>query len=155
MFTFKDSNFYVNQVCVPYCRAAVGLEDGDVVDINLNARVLQGSSLDARKLTKSANGEYIVLGEHLNREVVIQTEHGYAIEDGHYPAGTHVRAYRLKNLVGVEFVTDRIASATVGKSYRYDGEKFVEGGSASVWFKVISVDNGIATVVITDEQPAG
>lgn len=142
MFTFKDSNFYVNQVCVPYCRAAVGLEDGDVVN----------ADLEARTLTKSAGGEYIVLGEHLNREVIIPTEHGYAIEDGHYPVGTHVRAYRLQNLMGIEFVTDRIAGAAVGKSYRYDGGKFVEGGSASVWFKVISVNGGVATVMVTKEQ---
>lgn len=145
MFTFKDSNFYVNQVCVPDCSSAADLVDGDVVN----------ADLEARTLTKSAVGEYIVLGEHLNREVIIPTEHGYAIEDGHYPVGTHVRAYRLKNLVGVEFVTDRIASAVVGTSYRYDGGKFVSGGSAAVWFKVISVNNGIATVVVTDAQPAG
>ena len=145
MFTFKDSNFYVNQVCVPDCSSAADLVDGDVVN----------ADLEARTLTKSAVGEYIVLGEHLNREVIIPTEHGYAIEDGHYPVGTHVRAYRLKNLMGIEFVTDRIASAAVGTSYRYDGGKFVSGGSAAVWFKVISVNNGIATVVVTDVQPAG
>lgn len=142
MFTFKDSNFYVNQVCVPDCRAAADLVDGDVVNADLAARTL----------TKSAGGEYIVLGEHLNREVIIPTKHGYAIEDGHYPVGTHVRAYRLKNLVGVEFVTDRITSAAVGTSYRYDGEKFVSGGTASVWFKVISVNNSIATVMVTEQQ---
>ena len=145
MFTFKDSNFYVNQVCVPDCSSAADLVDGDVVNVDFAAR----------KLTKNAGGEYIVLGEYLNREVVIPTEHGYAIEDGHYPVGTHVRAYRLKNLIGIEFVTDRITSAVVSTSYRYDGEKFVSGGTAAVWFKVISVNGGVATVMVTEGQAAG
>lgn len=144
MFQFKDSNFYVNQVCVPDAVAQSTLHDG--------ARVTYDPA--ARTATFNATGDYIVLGEALNRDSVTEVETGlYQIKHGGgYAAGTPARIYRLANLVGLEFVTDKGKGAVKGNFYQIDASgALVAGGSAAIRLKCIGVNGDIATLICTDE----
>lgn len=139
MFTFKDSNFYLNQVCVPYCVCTEGLHDGSFVDVDHENKVLHSA----------ANGEYILIGERLNRALAMPEANGYSVyvnESFHLP-GTCARAYRVENLLGVEFYAslqeDGVSPMTTTKVEA--GNVLFDNGTFE--FEVVEVRGNIATVV--------
>ena len=120
MFRFKDSNFYLNQVCVPNAKCEDALYDGMLVDVDFGEPCYADKNL--------TDGKYIVIGEALNRPVVASNPEGYAILHDVHPADSYVRVYELEKLKGVEFVTDQIAIPVVGTDYHVDATgKFVAG----------------------------
>ena len=144
MFRFKDSNFYLNQVCVPHCVCEVDLYDGMLVDVDMG----EPTHVD-KNLT---NGKYVVIGESLNRPVVVPNADGYSILHDVHPAGSYVRVFELAKLNGVEFISDQLAApAVVGEHYRVneagklahgDGEFLcVESGVGYATFMLVEVSH--------------
>lgn len=137
MFRFKDSNFYLNQVCVP--------------DAICNKDLLDGARVEYdpadRKLNLSADGDYIVLGEHLNRDVVLESSGALVITRDVNLAYTPVRVFRLENLLGVEFVTDQIEAPVNGAYYAPNGNGVLVEGSSEINFLCIDTSANVATLV--------
>ena len=137
MFRFKDSNFYLNQVCVPHCVCEVDLYDGMLVDVDM------GETTYADK--KLAEGKYVVIGESLNRTAVVSNPDGYAIVHDVHPAGSYVRVFEVAKLKGVEFVTDNFEGLVVGGGcYVNDRGVLVKGNGQ---FRCVEVRGGIAHLV--------
>lgn len=150
MFRFKDSNFYLNQKCIPHYAANDLLFDGTCVKADHEAETVR----------PSGGGEYIVMSEGLNRDTACTFDAGIYI-GRHDLVGIlpfeKARIYKLSDLVGVEFVTDYWA---------YDGPSvFADGmvagfdasdgtlvggtiGNGAYCFDVISHEHGITTLVL-------
>lgn len=156
MFRFKDSNFYLNQVCVPDANVATGiLYNGSRVDYNPVARTA----------AFNANGDYIVIGEQLNRDKVVEAPGAYAFVKDGYVQGEPVRLFRLANLVGLEFVTavsasavapyasNRVETAYVDEYYGInESGELVCYTDGEIRFKCIGVNGSVVTLICTDEH---
>lgn len=139
MFCFKDSNFYLNQVCVPYCVCIEALRDGSFVDVDHANKTLAPAN----------NGEYIIIGERLNRALAVPEANGYSVyvNDDYHLLGTYARAYRVENLIGVEFYTS-LQEDGVSPMTTMDIEPGnVLFGNDTFAFEVVEAHGNIATVV--------
>ena len=146
MFRFKNSNFYANQKCIPDYTAVSYLEDGMCVEVD----VVDRTALSV------GHGEYIVLSESLNRNEVHAMANGFGVcHNGvHAGIGASVRLYELKELEGVEFVTDNFkptgaapygakpAGFSIGDWFGYndDGVLIPEGTANDFGFVVTAVE---------------
>ena len=137
MFRFKDSNFYLNQVCVPNGVCEVDLYDGMLVNVDMGEVTYVDKALNA--------GKYVVIGESLNRPAVVSNQEGYAILHNVHPAGSYVRVFEVAKLKGVEFVTENFEGLEAGDGcYVNDRGVLVKGNGQ---FRCVEVRGGIAHLV--------
>ena len=142
MFRFKDSNFYLNQVCVPNAKCEDALYDGMLVDVDMGEVSYVDKNLNA--------GKYVVIGESLNRPAVVSNPEGYAILHDVHPAGSYVRVFEVAKLKGVEFVAENFEGLEAGDGcYVNDQGKLVKGNGQ---FRCVEVHGGVAHLVCEEAE---